>query len=356
VRRRAAFTALLGAIAVLCALPAAAGAAPRALIAFVPTEPAPKSPLLFDLAERDFSYGMASPSIGSYSKRQMLLDMSQGSRIANSAYPEKLKRLDLRLDPDGGGQMKGFRRARSRADDAPGDVIPGLLAGTLARRGNTTAYVGVVGFPQTEAVVAADRKGRVERVSLGTIGTFADRTLREWREHELVVARFPSDEDGLAALERAVAERQADDLILVVRAPPAGRGRLLPAGMLGPGAEQQVIYSPTTRRVGLVAVTDFATTTLEHLRIPVPDEMDGREIDPRPDGDPEEVRLRMARLDVVLSRRGHALSSTAETGSSIIRMSALTAMARARPTRWRMPPDSWCGKLCSKPERPTASM
>jgi hypothetical protein len=306
-RRRAAFWAVLGAIGVLCALPAVALGAPRALIAFVPTEPAPKSPLLFDLAERDFSYGMASPSIGAYSKRQMLLDMSQGSRIANSAYPEKLKRLDLRLDPDGGGQVKGFRRARSRADDAPGEVIPGLLADTLRGRGRSAAYVGVVGFPQTEAVVAADRKGRVERISLGTIGTFANRALRAWEQHDLVVARFPDDEAGLAALDRVAAERQPD-LILVVRAPPAGRGRLLPAGMLGPGAEQQVIYSPTTRRVGLVAVTDFATTALEHLGLPVPDEMDGREIDPRPDGDPEEVRLRMARLDVVLSRRGHALN------------------------------------------------
>ena len=306
-RRRAALLAVFGAIAALGALPAAAAAAPRALIAFVPTEPAPKSPLLFDLAERDFSYGMASPSIGAYSKRQMVLDMSQGSRIANSAYPEKLKRLDLRLDPDGGGQVKGFRRARARADDAPGEVIPGLLADTLRRRGASSAYVGVVGFPQTEAVVAADRKGRVERVSLGTIGTFARRTLAQWREHELVVARFPSDAAGLAALDRVVAERAPDDLILVVRAPPAGRGRLLPAGMLGPGAEQQVIYSQTTRRVGLVAVTDYATTVLDHLGIGVPDEMDGRAIDPRPDGDPEEVRLRMARLDVVLSRRGHGL-------------------------------------------------
>src|SRR5918992_3871089 len=193
-RRRAAFLAVLGAIGMLLALPAGALAAPRTLIAFVPTEPAPKSPLLFDLAQRDFSYGMASPSIGAYSKRQMLLDMSQGSRIANSAYPEKLKRLDLRLDPDGGGQMKGFRRARRRADDAPGDVIPGLLADTLKRRGKTAAYVGVVGFPQTEAVAAADRKGRIERLSLGTIGTFADRTLALWGRHELVVARFPSDE------------------------------------------------------------------------------------------------------------------------------------------------------------------
>ena len=306
-RRRAAFRALAGAIAVLCALPAAAAAAPRALIAFVPTEPAPRSPLLFDLAQRDFSYGMASPSIGAYSKRQMVLDVSQGSRISNRAYPEKLKRLDLRLDPDGGGQVKGFRRARRRADDAPGDVIPGLLADTLRRRGASAAYAGVVGFPQTEAVAAADRAGRVERVSLGTIGTFAQRTLALWAEHELVVARFPSDEAGLAQLDRVLAARRPDDLILVVRAPPAGRGRLLPAGMLAPGSEGDVLYSATTRRVGLVAVTDFAPTVLDHLGLPVPDEVDGRRIEPRAGGDAEEVRLRMARLDVLLSRRGHAL-------------------------------------------------
>jgi hypothetical protein len=307
-RRKAVFLAVLGAFLALCAAPGAAAAAPRALIAFIPTQPAPKSPLLFDLAERDFAFGMASPSIGAYSKRQMVLDMSQGSRIANSAYSDKLKRLDLRLDPDGGGQIKGFRRARDRADDAPGDVIPGLFADTVTRHGGTAAYAGVVGFPQTEAVVAADRKGRVERVSLGTIGTFARRTLRLWAEHEVVVARFPSDEDGLAALDRVVAARAPEDLILVVRAPPAGRGRLLPAGMLASGEEGEVLYSPTTRRVGLAAATDYAPTSLEHLGIGVPDEMDGRRIDPRPDGDPEEVRLRMARLDVVLSRRGTALN------------------------------------------------
>jgi hypothetical protein len=307
-RRKAVFMAVLGAFCALGAVPAAAGAAPRALIAFVPTQPAPKSPLLFDLAERDFAYGMASPSIGSYSKRQMVLDMSQGSRIANTAYDDKLKRLDLRLDPDGGGQVKGFRRARARADDAPGDVIPGLFADTVRRHGGTAAYAGVVGFPQTEAVLAADRKGRVERVSLGTIGTFAQRTLRLWAEHEVVVARFPSDEDGLAALDRVLSARAPEDLILVVRAPPAGRSRLLPAGMLEKGVEGEVLYSPTTRRVGLVAVTDFAPTALDHLGIDAPDEMDGRTIDPRADGDPEEVRQRMARLDVVLNRRGQALN------------------------------------------------
>ena len=49
-------------------------------------------------------------------------------------------------------------------------------------------------------------------------------------------------------------------------------------------------------------------------------------------------------------------SSTEENGSSIRMMSAFTVSARARPTRWRMPPESWSGWRCSKPLRPTSAM
>src|SRR5213078_3039287 len=118
-RRIAVLGAILGVIAAcLCAGAAAAEGSPRALIGFIPTEPAPKMPLLFDLAERDFSYGVTSPTLGAYAKRQMLLDVSQGSRIANHAYPRDLKRLDLFSGPVGLGRIKGFFSAYRRAIDA----------------------------------------------------------------------------------------------------------------------------------------------------------------------------------------------------------------------------------------------
>src|SRR3954452_1001514 len=166
-RRIAAFGAVLGVLAAALAAAPGAGARERALIGFVPTAPAPKMPLLFDLAERDFSYGVTSPTLGAFAKRQMLLDMSQGSRIANHAYPDPLKRLDLRLVDGGDGRIKGFRLARRRAIDAPGDVIPGLFGSTLQRAGRKIGYVGVAGFQQTEAVVAANRRGHGEGVPLG---------------------------------------------------------------------------------------------------------------------------------------------------------------------------------------------
>ena len=157
-------------------------------------------PLLFDLEQRNFAYGVTSPSIGSYSKRQMLLDMSAGTRIANSAYGHPIGRLDLEYGPRG-ARMKGWFYDNRRAVKAPGDVLPGLFASTLEHAGHHVAYVGVIGFEQTEAAVAADRLGYLQRVSLGTIGTFAQRTLDVWRTSDVVVARFPPDAPGLEALD-----------------------------------------------------------------------------------------------------------------------------------------------------------
>jgi hypothetical protein len=233
----------------------------------------------------------------------MLLDMSAGSRIANPSYPEKLKRLDLLVGPAGDGRVRGFRLVRRRARDAPGDVVPGLFGSTLQHHAERIGYVGVSGFEQTEAVVAANRRGHVERASMGTIGTFAARAVRMWNQTDVLVARFPNDASGLAALDGILPARRPGDLILIVRAPPAGTLRLLPSGMLGPGAKGGVLYSPTTRRLGLVAATDYAPTVLHHLGIPIPNKMQGRVIESRHDGDPESVRSRMARLDVLLGRR-----------------------------------------------------
>jgi hypothetical protein len=263
-------------------------------------------PLLFDLEQRNFAFGVTSPSIGSYSKRQMLLDMSAGTRIANGAYGRPIGRLDLLYGPSG-GRMAGWFYDRKRAEQAPGDVLPGVFTSALEAAGHGVAYSGVIGFEQTEAIVAASRTGEIDRVSLGTIGTFAQRTLDLWRRSDVVVARFPGDDQGLEALDKILAARQPGDLIYAMRAPPPGVTRLLPTGILGPGYQGSVLYSPTTRRVGLVAATDMAPTVLHYLGVPIPKQIQGRVIETRADGNAEDVRTSMSRLDVVLGRRGPAL-------------------------------------------------
>jgi glycosyltransferase involved in cell wall biosynthesis len=70
--------------------------------------------------------------------------MSQGTRIANGAYPRSLGRLDLVL-LGGGGRISGWTYNFKRAKDAPGDVIPGLFSQTLENAGLRVGYVGVMG-------------------------------------------------------------------------------------------------------------------------------------------------------------------------------------------------------------------
>jgi hypothetical protein len=319
-------TVIAIALGVLMAAAPADASAKHVLIGFIPTQPAPKVPLLFDLEQRDFAYGLTSPSIGSYSKRQMVLDMSSGTRIANRAYGHPLGRLELDYGPRA-GRIVGWFYDNKRAETAPGDVFPGLFAQTLERSGRRVAYSGVIGFEQVEAVVAADRAGRLERVSMGTIGTFAARTQALMRSYDTVVARFPPDAAGLESLDRLLAARSPDDLIYIVRAPPAGGTRLLPTGILGPGYRGDVLYSDTTRRVGLVAATDMAPTVLHYLDIPKPKQMQGQVIVARKGGDAEAVRDQISRLDVILGRRGPVIRTMA---LSILALIAIGWIARRR--------------------------
>lgn len=284
------------------------GRGPRALIAFLPTAPAPGQPLLADLAKRsELAIGLTSPSVGGYTKRQTVLDMSQGARITSRGYPTPLERLDL--TPVGrAGRMQGWEAARRRAEEASGEAVPGLLATTVERARGRVAYAGQIGLEQIEAAVAADETGRIPRVSLGTTGTFARRALELWDVSDLLVARLPEGEDGLEVLDALLAARRADDLVFVMRAPPRA-ARLLPTGIAGPGLAGS-FRSETTRRDGLVAASDVAPTVLQHLGLPVPPAVQGRPIVAVPEEGAAAAADLSARLTVIIPRREAALRWT----------------------------------------------
>lgn len=281
----------------------------RALIAFLPTDPGPGQPLLAELAERpELAIGLTSPSVGGYTKRQTVLDMSQGARITSRAYPTPLERLDL-MPVGRAGRMQGWEAARRRAEGASGEAVPGLLATTVERAGGRVAYAGQIGLEQIEAAVAADETGRIPRVSLGTTGTFARRALELWGASELLVARLPEGEDGLEVLDELLAARGADDLVFVMRAPPRA-ARLLPTGIAGPGFAGS-FRSETTRRDGLVAASDVAPTVLQHLGLTVPSAVQGRPIVAVPEeGAAAAAADLSARLTVIIPRREAALRWT----------------------------------------------
>jgi hypothetical protein len=331
---RARVVALLVLALTLGAITAASAAAEdraepgRALLAFLPTEPAPERPLLDEFARRGFAVSLTSPTVGGYKPRQMMLDIGAGSRISTRAYTEKGRHLALRTEFPG-GRIAGWDEAVARAEDSSNVLVPGLLASTLERAGRRVSYIGVLGVENEEAIAAADRRGVLKRVELTTLGTFTERALGLWRRSDLLVARLPGDRDGLDALDALMRTRRPNDLVLVVRAPPTGRLRLLETGLAEPGAPPGGrLRSGTTRRAGLVAATDYAPTLLDAFGVAVPDEMEGRQIERVPDGTPDDVRSASDRFEVVVTRRGPALAGW--LGAVLVLLGALVLVRGRR--------------------------
>jgi len=280
--------------------------------------------------------GLTSPTLGGYGAPQMARDLSQGARLPRRAYAAELG--SLRLVPTGiGGRVAGWSAAVRRARTAPGEVVPGLLADAVRRGGGRVAYAGTTAFAARDArepveavegVVAADGRGRVARVSLGPGGSLARRAIALWRQSTLLVARLPSDDAGLRAVDALLAARRPDDLVAIIRAPPRGRLRLLPTALAGPGLHG-TLASPATRRPGLIAAPDLTATVLAHLRLPAPDALGGQVVGTTAGPGAGDLVARAARLDVVVDRRWPTVRLFA-LGWLVI---AATALVSGRPGR-----------------------
>jgi hypothetical protein len=269
------------------ASPAAAAApGPRAAVVFL------QGPVL---AQPGVSVGLTSPTLGGYKRPQLALDLSQGARISTRAYTKKLPALRLV-----GSRVLGWDRVVKRARDAPGDVVPGLLATTIERAGGSVAYAGVSGAEDTESFAAADESGRIGRVSVGPAAGFGARAVALWRSSSLLVARLPS----AAALRELLRARRPQDLVVVIQAPPAGPLTLLYTGAVGPRISAGgVIRSGTTRRDGYIAAPDISATVLDTLAIEVPKKMQGERIESRAGHGAAYVHDLKARLDAILPHR-----------------------------------------------------
>src|SRR4051812_26988860 len=159
--------------ALVCALAASCGGAsaqarPQAVIAFLPPGPGETRPLLEELAARGMAVGMTSPTVGGFKPKQMGLDMSQGTRIPTRLYSGPIGALVPR-----GGHLVGWRLAVRRAEKAPGDLIPGLLASTIENAGGRVGWSSHAPGFTIAPVVAANRSGVVRRLGRGDrLGVF----------------------------------------------------------------------------------------------------------------------------------------------------------------------------------------
>jgi hypothetical protein len=193
------------------------------------------------------SPGLLSAGLGSVPAAQTYLDISQGNRVFDSLYDS-----DLPREVGGGICGPGYSRAVvERAESAPAEIVPGLLATTLAEHGQSCA---------------------VRSAGLG----------------------------GLSALVRGL---RGDDLLVAIgRAPPAKNGALA-IGIAGQGFEGD-LTSDSTRTNGYVLSTDIAPTILSRLGIAVPSQMSGQPIRSEGSVDAAAIEARGARMAVISERRG----------------------------------------------------
>jgi hypothetical protein len=256
------------------------------------------------------SVGILSATQGAYTTEQFLLDVTQGARVASSAYAsERPPPLALEATAGAAGELAGWQAARRRAEDAPQLLRPGLMASRIP---GGAAYAGISGADHIDGLAAADRGGRLAEVSLGTASTLLARVATARQRRRLVVVDLPAGIQGYGDLRALGARPSAGELVIVVqRAPDTPGGELLWAavgGLRGGGGKD--LSSQTTNERGLIAAVDIAPTILGHLGLtPIPADIRGKPI--QVDGPLRSASLRslMARLRVIGGRRLRALAS-----------------------------------------------
>lgn len=276
------------------------------------------------------SVGIMSATQGAYTTGQFLLDVTQGARVASSAYSRALPALSVQTTQTGAA-VAGWRSARTRAEDAPQLLEPGLLAAVVP---GGAAYAGIAGAGDLDAAMAADREGRVASISLGPAPTLLARVGALRRSRGLVVADLPDSAQGLADLRALSEGRDAGELLIVLQRPPHARGgELLWAALAGlAGGGGKVLSSQSTNQRGLTASIDLAPTILRHLGAAVPAAMRGKTI--ATDGPLHSAGLRqlMSRLRVIGGRRLRALAWLLSAWALLL----LAAASRPRARAWAM--------------------
>jgi hypothetical protein len=277
---------------VCVATPAAHAAVPasaqRAILAFLPDRdrgietPQPGDPgfdppsILSTLnSEPKLALGISSATQGRYEQSQAMLDITQGTRVSTAAYTPRSAPVLTFYHEKGlpGGLFQGFLDAKDRAASAPADITPGLLGHSIP---GGSAYAGIAGRDNIEALAAADEAGRVGLVSLEHSATVAERALALLNQRRFVVAGLPPGQKGAQQLEILLNQAPPGVLVIAMQTPPpAASPQLLPTGVAGLG-KVGALTSTTTHLDGVVAGIDVLPTVLDRLHVAVPDIVKGQ--------------------------------------------------------------------------------
>jgi len=230
----------------------------------------PSGTTVDELAEAGFSPGLMSAGLGTVAAAQTYLDIGQGNRVFDSLYDEDLPERE-------GDQAAWWRALEKRAESAPADIVPGLLASTLRQ----------AGVPPR---LYESRSGTLHRL------------------------RSPNR-----------------DLVIAIARPTGTSDAPLPIGISGPGFDGN-LTSDSTRTDGYVLSTDVAPTVLRHFGIPIPFEMSGQPIRSEGSVDAAAIDSLGARMEVISSRRGPVVGLNIVVWLAAFALVALLSRGRlARP-------------------------
>jgi hypothetical protein len=229
----------------------------------------PSNATVDELAAAGYSPGLMSAGLGTVPAAQTYLDIGQGNRVFDSLYDEDL--------PERGEEPAAWWRAvKERAESAPADIVPGLLASTLRAEGVP---------PRLLRQIAASRPPAPNR----------------------------------------------DRLLIAIARPTGHSDAPLPIGISGPGFDGN-LTSDSTRMDGYVLSTDIAPTILDHFGIPIPAGMSGQPI--RSEGSVHVAAIESlgARMEVISSRRGPVIGLNIVIWLAALALVALLSRGRlARP-------------------------
>jgi len=250
---------------------------------------------------RQLALGLLGATQGRYNNVQALLDMGQGTRVSAATYLDLDPPDYMAFYPMGRrGLINGWLDELDRADAAPADVRPGLLG---SRVPGGTAYAGITGREQIDAIPAANRRGRISDVSIGPSTTLARRVGQLLRRRRLVVVGLPEGARGGRVLDQLLRRRNRNELLIAMQDPPPLRApQLLPIGIAGLGPPR-ALTSTSTHLDGVVAGIDIAPTVLRWLHRPIPPAMKGEPIRVTGDRDVSALKRLSNRLKVVDGRR-----------------------------------------------------
>ena len=215
------------------------------------------------------SPGVMSAGIGSPPPAQSFLDIGQGNRVNERLYDGDLLPVYVR---EGRLEDGVWDRIRKRAENAPADVIPGLLGSTLRSAGLAVTSEPADGLAP---LIAADRDGRIALTADGVCERDCPAGM------SVVRADFKELDDLVAGLDDG-------DLLIAFAAGSRSEQPLWPTAIAGEGFDGN-LTSDSTRTDGVVLATDVAPTVLDWLGVEVPDEMNGSAIRAEGEADPAEV-------------------------------------------------------------------